>query len=464
MFCLECVEEWRSFGVEKTEEQIRYARACPLCRIESTVVIPSACVPFLTARLPARLTSLDSEFIVNGPAKDAARTKYLGMYSTSPVRELWLTRRGPAMLSRTPCPDFLNSPTYARHCPLGTDCLYHHATSADLPAHRFLHSFVDTLRERSLARERREIEDAVRREVQRLEQQHGPQINANEIRRLYEQFRMAIPARLQPWVPPPGHALAPAAEPEADALYPDDESSEFDESESEDEDWESENEHGDDEDDNAAPAPRVRAVVPPLPPRPEIPNLMRRPIHPRARPQPPPPPAPPAPDVSPESDADDMPELEPIDSDGEGADSSGEGMPQLEDIDASDDDDVPPGVYATDSDDESSEDGGGLPPLETESSDESSDDDLPPPLVEIEPPVDAAAPAPAPVPAPAPLFAAAPIYGQAVDLPPLAPVAVLEALAAPAGRVRDPEMDEARERAARAAEARVVVARWEDVD
>ena len=42
-FCLECIQEWRKIE-HKSEEMVQNAEACPMCRVESAVVIPSECV------------------------------------------------------------------------------------------------------------------------------------------------------------------------------------------------------------------------------------------------------------------------------------------------------------------------------------------------------------------------------------------------------------------------------------
>ncbi|KAL8290627.1 hypothetical protein RQP46_002885 [Phenoliferia psychrophenolica] len=433
-FCLECIEQWRKIE-GKNEEQIRNAKACPMCRVESTIIIPS------------------DEFLRAGPSKDAARTAQLDL------------------MSRTPCPHFLASPAYSRHCPKGTDCLYHHATSASLPAHLFTHTHADTLRAEAAALERAQIDAEVRMEVQRralAAQLAGG--NPAAVRQFYANLRNVFPPGQRPWEAMAG-MLGLEADPEiGDEEEPtesDEDEDDDEEESSEDEDWESEegenDDDGDDEDDIARP--------PPPRPRADIPNPMRRPLHPRAQPAPPPPPPAPAP-AAPESDDEQMPALEDIDTDSDDEDSD-DGLPPLEDVD----DDLPPPpppppilppqaqaapALPTDSDSdseaESDDAAAGMPPLVSDSDDADSDDSDAMPALESESSSSSEDEAAGEV-VPLPLFARpvpAPEPEVEVEVP------VVQEEEEVAGR--NPEMLEARERAARAAERRVVEARWEDVD
>jgi E3 ubiquitin-protein ligase makorin len=84
MFCLNCIREWRN---QKEKQDRLNLRKCPICRVDSFVIVPSS--QFLT-----------------GAAKAAEKDQYVHH------------------LSRIPCKNFEIGKT---NCPFGSSCLYYHA-------------------------------------------------------------------------------------------------------------------------------------------------------------------------------------------------------------------------------------------------------------------------------------------------------------------------------------------------
>ncbi|KAK4699065.1 hypothetical protein P7C70_g7200, partial [Phenoliferia sp. Uapishka_3] len=255
---------------------------------------------------------------------------------------------------------------------------------------------------------------------------------------------------------------------------------ESDEEEEEEEEWESDSEAGgggessedasDEDDSDDAP---LRRRPPAAPARAEIVgNPLRRPVHPRANPRIPTPP------LEEESDdEEEMPALENIDSDLESEEEEGsesEGMPALEEMSGSSEDES---EEDEDEDEESDDVATGMPPLidisssgETGSEDESSDDDDEMPALEDDPSSHELGPGDSDEESMTMEYIDAMIehaeeFEAAVARGELNPDGTPVLLPPPPPPVEVPrERSEARERAAMAAERRVVEQRWEDID